>query len=166
MGIPGLRLSHCAVHRPGKVSAISLIEINNEQIWPLHEDRISRTSEHKTDYFPLSPFRPSGFVAPAPVRPPSGTSSRSPSAWPTSWSTPPRDLPTATLSRRRTSWSVSLSPTDKPSGFLHKLSYYVKQRKFVSIIHFSLWKSPTCSLVFIRLLFFLEWSSASGPKSC
>ena len=58
-------------------------------------------------------FRPSGCAAPGPVRQHSATSSRSPSVWLTSWSTPPRDRQTATPSRRRTSWSVSPSPTDK-----------------------------------------------------
>merc|ERR1712088_359388 len=43
----------------------------------------------------------------------SGTSSPSPSVSPTSSSTLQRDLPTATQSRRRMSWSVWPSPTDK-----------------------------------------------------
>merc|ERR1712203_1302344 len=51
--------------------------------------------------------------APEPGRRLSGTSSPSPSVSPTSSSTLPRDLPTATQSRRRMSWSVWPSPTDK-----------------------------------------------------
>jgi len=52
------------------------------------------------------------YTDPRPESPPSTTPSPSPSASPTSWSTPPRARPTRTPSRRRTSSSVSPSPTD------------------------------------------------------
>merc|ERR1712173_80413 len=57
--------------------------------------------------------RPSGCCVPARVRLRSATSSRSRSASPTSSSTLPRAPATATPSRRRTSWNVWPSPTDK-----------------------------------------------------
>merc|ERR1712098_33726 len=58
-------------------------------------------------------IRPSGCCALAPVRQPSVTSRVLLSASVTSSSTLPRDPATATPSRRRTSSSVSPSPTDK-----------------------------------------------------
>merc|ERR1712113_42435 len=69
----------------------------------------------------VSPLRrvnqASGCSALEPGRRLSGTLSPSPNASPTSSSMLPRAPPTATLSRRRTNWSVLPSPTDKHGSF-------------------------------------------------
>merc|ERR1711862_794827 len=79
--------------------------------------RIGRAGTVRRQAVDVSPLREStklsGFCAPEPARLLSGTSSPSPSAWPTSSSTPLKEAPTVMLSRRRTNSSASPNPTDK-----------------------------------------------------
>merc|ERR1712158_356386 len=83
--------------------------------------RIGRAGTVRRQAVDVSPSgestRPSGCSALEPGRRLSGTSSPSPNASPTSSSMLPRAPPTATLSRRRTNWSVLPSPTDKHGSF-------------------------------------------------